>query len=49
VKGPNVMQGYYDNEKLNQASFTSDGYFRTGDLGHLTSMAAFPSRGGRRP
>lgn len=33
VKGPNVMQGYYDNPKLNEEVFTEDGYFRTGDLG----------------
>ncbi len=35
VKGPNVMQGYYENPKLNEDSFTSDGFFKTGDLGYL--------------
>jgi long-chain acyl-CoA synthetase len=45
VKGPNVMQGYYDNEKLNQASFTSDGYFRTGDLGHLDKHGRLSIKG----
>jgi long-chain acyl-CoA synthetase len=35
VKGPNVMQGYYNNPKLNAECFTEDGYFRTGDLGSL--------------
>lgn len=35
VKGPNVMVGYYDNPRLNAEVFTSDGFFRTGDLGHL--------------
>ncbi len=33
VKGPSVMQGYYNNDKLNDEAFTEDGYFRTGDLG----------------
>ncbi|NBK26358.1 MAG: long-chain fatty acid--CoA ligase, partial [Spirochaetia bacterium] len=45
VKGPNVMQGYYDNEKLNEASFTSDGYFRTGDLGHLDKHGRLSIKG----
>lgn len=36
VKGPNVMAGYYKNEQANQAAFTQDGWFRTGDLGEIT-------------
>lgn len=35
VKGKNVMLGYYNNELLNQKSFTEDGYFKTGDLGYF--------------
>ncbi|WP_320130331.1 AMP-binding protein [uncultured Sphaerochaeta sp.] len=35
VKGPNVMLGYYNNPALNEECFTSDGYFKTGDLGYL--------------
>jgi malonyl-CoA/methylmalonyl-CoA synthetase len=33
VKGPNVTKGYWRNEEKTKASFTSDGYFITGDLG----------------
>lgn len=31
-KGPHVLRGYYDAPEINAASFTSDGYFRTGDI-----------------
>lgn len=37
IKGPNVMKGYYKNEKLTSEVFTSDGYFRSGDLGEFDS------------
>jgi long-chain acyl-CoA synthetase len=33
VKGPQVMQGYWQNPDATAAAFTSDGYFRTGDIG----------------
>lgn len=32
VRGPNVFKGYYKAEELNRASFTPDGFFRTGDM-----------------
>jgi long-chain acyl-CoA synthetase len=35
VYGPNVMQGYYNHKAETDAVFTSDGGFRTGDMGYL--------------
>jgi long-chain acyl-CoA synthetase len=33
AKGPQVMQGYWQNPQANAGAFTADGYFRTGDIG----------------
>jgi long-chain acyl-CoA synthetase len=35
LKGPSVFAGYRDKPDANAAAFTSDGWFRTGDLGRL--------------
>jgi long-subunit acyl-CoA synthetase (AMP-forming) len=35
VKGPNVMQSYYKNDEANKNTFTSDGWYRTGDVGSI--------------
>ena len=35
VKGPSITQGYYNDEEKTKEAFTEDGYFRTGDIGHI--------------
>jgi malonyl-CoA/methylmalonyl-CoA synthetase len=35
VNGPNVFRGYWERPEATAAAFTSDGYFRTGDIGAL--------------
>jgi len=35
IKGPIVMKGYWQNDAANAEVFTSDNYFRSGDLGNL--------------
>jgi long-chain acyl-CoA synthetase len=35
VKGPSVFKGYFKNEEMTAEAFTADGFFKTGDIGHL--------------
>ena len=35
VKGPNVFSHYWNRPELRESEFTSDGWFKTGDLGSL--------------
>jgi long-chain acyl-CoA synthetase len=35
VKGDTVMKGYYNRPTDNEAAFTDDGWFRTGDIGRI--------------
>lgn len=35
VKGPSVFKSYYNNEEQTREAFTADGFFKTGDIGHI--------------
>ncbi len=35
LRGPVVFEKYYNNESASASAFTTDGYFRTGDIGYL--------------
>jgi len=41
IRGPNVMRGYYKNDEATRASFTADGWLRSGDLGHRDADGFF--------
>lgn len=35
VKGPSVFKGYFKNEEMTKDAFKNEGFFKTGDIGHL--------------
>lgn len=47
AKGPNVMLGYYNLPEETDKVFDSEGYFRTGDLGHFDANGNLFISGGR--
>jgi malonyl-CoA/methylmalonyl-CoA synthetase len=47
VKGPNVFAGYWRREEATAASFTDDGFFRTGDLGERSADGYYTLLGRR--
>jgi non-ribosomal peptide synthetase component E (peptide arylation enzyme) len=47
ARGPSVHLGYHNNPAANSASFTADGWFRTGDLGRIVDAAGNVQLSGR--
>lgn len=41
LKGPTIIEEYYNNPEANKESFTSDGFFKTGDAGRLEGRTLF--------
>lgn len=41
LRGPNIMKGYLNNPEANAATFTKDGWLRTGDIGKLANDGHF--------
>ncbi len=41
IKGPNVMQGYWNAPEANQSAFTADGFFRSGDVARMDADGCF--------
>ncbi|XP_031338309.1 4-coumarate--CoA ligase 1-like isoform X2 [Photinus pyralis] len=48
LRGPQIMKGYYKNEKANQEVFMSGGWLKTGDLGYYDDDGHFFITGRRK-
>lgn len=45
ARGPNIMQGYWNNTEATQETLTDDGWLRTGDLGCMDAQGNLCIRG----
>ena len=45
VRGESIFPGYYENEQATRDAFTSDGWFKTGDLGEIGPDGGLVIRG----
>ncbi|TKA83362.1 hypothetical protein B0A55_00997 [Friedmanniomyces simplex] len=41
IKGPNIFMGYLNNLEATKNALTSDGYFKTGDVGYQDQKGNF--------
>jgi long-subunit acyl-CoA synthetase (AMP-forming) len=37
MRGPNICKGYLNNPEATATAITKDGWFKSGDVGHVTS------------
>jgi long-subunit acyl-CoA synthetase (AMP-forming) len=42
MRGPNVFKGYLNNDEATRNSITKDGWFKSGDVGHVTPEGYHP-------
>jgi fatty-acyl-CoA synthase len=41
IRGPNTIQGYYKNPELTNENFSSDGFWKSGDMGYMDEDGYF--------
>ncbi|EJW96152.1 protein containing AMP-dependent synthetase and ligase domain protein, partial [gut metagenome] len=45
IKGPSITKGYWNRPEDTQSAFTSDGWFKTGDIGEFTTDGLLQIKG----